>query len=72
MEPQALESPMYTSQILDHLGLVSGICQDLGIVDLIDQRMISDPRNHLSYGQVVLAMLINGLGFTIRPMYLAL
>ena len=56
---------------MDHLGLVSGIVQDLGLVELIDAQVISDPKSRLSYGQVVLAMLINGLGFTTRPMYLS-
>lgn len=66
------ESSMaYSSQILDHLGLVSGICQDLGLVELIDSHVVCDSRSRLSYGQTVLAMLINGLGFTTRPMYLS-
>jgi hypothetical protein len=62
--------PSYSTQNLNHLGLVSGITQDLGIFDLIDQYLPSDPKSRLSNGQVVLAMLINGLGFTTRPMYL--
>lgn len=64
-------SAPYSTEILDHLGLVSGITQDLGIVDLIDQLIPSDPKAILSPGQTVLGMLINGLGFTTRPMYLS-
>ena len=65
------ETSLYSTQRMDHLGLVSGIVQDLGLVELIDAQVISDPKSRLSYGQVVLAMLINGLGFTTRPMYLS-
>ena len=61
----------YSTQRMDHLGLISAIVQDLGLVKLIDTHVISDPKSRLSYGQVVLAMLINGLGFTTRPMYLS-
>ena len=70
MHKTDLASP-YSTQILDHLGLVSGIAQDLDLVDLIDSIIGSDSRSHLSHGQVVLAMLVNGLGFTTRPMYLS-
>ena len=65
------ETSLYSTQRMDHLRLVSGIVQDLGLVELIDAQVISDPKSRLSYGQVVLAMLINGLGFTTRPMYLS-
>ena len=65
------EGSVYSTQRMDHLGLVSAIVQDLGLIDLIDTHIISDPKSHLSYGQLVLAMLINGLGFTTRPMYLS-
>lgn len=65
------ESSLYTTDRMDHLGLVSAIVQDLGLVALIDSKLSWDPKSHLSCGQVVLAMLINGLGFTTRPMYLS-
>lgn len=62
---------MYSTQNLDHLGLVSGIAQDLGLIALIDEKIACDPKSRISYGQVVLGMLLNGLGFTSRPMYLS-
>ena len=64
-------NPMYSTQNLDHLGLVSGIAQDLGLIELIDSKIACDPKSRISYGQVVLGMLLNGLGFTSRPMYLS-
>lgn len=71
MQSESTSLPVYTTQIVDHLGLVSGITQDLGIVELIDELIPIDPTSRLSHGQTVLAMLINGLGFTTRPMYLS-
>lgn len=71
MENSAASSSPYSTQVLDHLGLVSGIAQDLGLVDLITDLIPSDPKSRLTHGQCVLAMLINGLGFTTRPMYLS-
>ena len=65
------KSSLYSTQRMDHLGLVSAIVQDLGLVDLVDTHLITDSKSHLSHGQMVLAMLINGLGFTTRPMYLS-
>lgn len=40
-------------------------------MELIDERIACDPKSRISYGQVVLGMLLNGLGFTSRPMYLS-
>ena len=55
----------YRSQVMDHLGLVAGMCKELGIVEHIDKRApkLSDEWN-ISHGEAVVAMIINGLGFT--------
>lgn len=70
-----MESPIpsvqYSSHDLGHLGLISGIFQDLGFVDMIDKLLLGNPTSRLSHGQTILAMVINGLGFTSRPMYLS-
>jgi len=61
----------YVSKSLDHLGLVSGFCEEIGLVDFIDVKIgkQSSQRN-LSYGQCVLAMLLNGLGFVGRTLHM--
>ena len=54
----------YQSQVLKHLGLVAGMVDELGLVERIDQLLPKDEeRRTLSHGQVVKAMIINGLGF---------
>jgi hypothetical protein len=60
----------YQSKNLDHLGIVSQICDEIGIVEAIDQILPPDPSMKISHGECVKLMLINGLGFTSRPLYL--
>ena len=57
-------STPYQSQILDHLGLVAGMFDELGIGDVIDRNVAQDAsRRQGSVGQAVKAMVLNGLGF---------
>ena len=56
---------------LDHHGLVAAVCEDLGIAEKIDRRVRKlDPRRVVSPGKAVVAMILNGLGFTNRRLYL--
>ena len=58
------------SQRLDHLGIVAGICNEIGLIEQID-RQIDDTGRKVSVGQAVQAMVLNGLGFVSRPLYLS-
>lgn len=56
---------------MDHHGLVAAVCRDVGIATKIDKRMgKQDPRRIVSTGTAVVAMILNGLGFTNRRLYL--
>jgi transposase len=55
---------------LDHLGIISQTIKDLGIIELIDQRIPTDSQEHISVGEAVAGMILNGLGFSNRPMSL--
>ena len=55
---------------LDHLGLVAAICQDLKIAQRIDDRLPCDSQRKVSPGRAAVAMILNGLGFTNRRLYL--
>lgn len=61
----------YRTQSIDHLGLVAGMCRELGIAEHIDRRTpkTSDDWN-VSHGEAVVAMIINGLGFTGRSLHM--
>lgn len=59
-----------STERLDHLGLVSGVIKDLGLVELIDERIGTDPRETISTGESVAGMILNGLGFSSKPLSL--
>jgi transposase len=61
----------YRSQVLDHLGLVAAMFDELGIGDVIDQATQQDPQTRdLTAGEAVKAMVLNGLGFVNQALYL--
>ncbi|WP_019503367.1 IS1634 family transposase [Pleurocapsa sp. PCC 7319] len=55
---------------LDHLGIVAGIVDQIGLVEEIDKQIEQHPQQIISTGQVVKAMILNGLGFVSAPLYL--
>ncbi|MBF0204951.1 MAG: IS1634 family transposase, partial [Desulfamplus sp.] len=55
---------------LDHFGLVAGAIKDLKIIELIDSHFEKDDKEHISTGEAIAGMIINGLGFTQLPMSL--
>lgn len=62
-------SSEYSTQNLDHLGIVAGVCQQIGLIEQIDARVPETGRT-VSVGQAVQAMVLNGLGFVGRALYL--
>ena len=59
--------PVYTSQSIDHLDLVSTLCQELGMAEFIDNQFPNQSEHrHNSYGQLLVAMTLNGLSFVSR------
>jgi transposase len=62
---------MYKSKQLDHLGLVSGMIDELGLVSQIDSLMsVQNKERELSIGTICKALIINGLGFVQRTLYM--
>jgi transposase len=55
---------------IDHLGIVAGIVDDIGLVEVIDRQLGIHRQAHISPGQLVKAMILNGLGFVSAPLYL--
>jgi len=61
----------YAVQDFDHLGLVAGMVDELKIVEIIDAIIVQDHnQRHVSVGLAVKAMILNGLGFIQRVLYL--
>ena len=57
-------------QDIDHCGIVAGICDEMELVEQINQLLGTHPQERISAGQVVKAMILNGLGFVSAPLYL--
>lgn len=65
-----MSEPSVTVENIDHLGIVAGIVDELGLVEYFNEQLGVDPRETLSIGIVVKAMILNGLGFVSAPLYL--
>jgi transposase len=55
---------------LDHLGLVAGIVDELGLEELTNRQLGQHKLENVSAGQVVKALILNALGFISAPLYL--
>ena len=61
----------YTTKSLDHLGLVSVLCKELGVAEFIDERIPKQTiQSHISHGELLVAMILNGLGFVSRTLHM--
>jgi transposase len=57
-------------QDIDHLGIVAGIIDEMDLVECINNNVGTHSKEIVSPGQVVKAMILNGLGFVSAPLYL--
>jgi transposase len=59
----------YVVERLDHLGIVAGVCWEIGLAEWLDTQ---DTQSHVrvSVGTATVAMILNGLGFSNRRLYL--
>ena len=55
---------------LDHLGVIAEVMKDLGLIDMIDARLVPDEQEGLTPGEAMAGMILNGLGFANRPLSL--
>jgi len=55
---------------LDHLGLLASTIRDLGLIGLIDARLVPDEQEEITPGEAVAGMILHGLGFANRPLSL--
>jgi transposase len=59
----------YVNERLDHLGVVAGVCEEIGLAAYLD-RLAGESKHHVSMGTATVAMILNGLGFSHRRLYL--
>jgi len=69
MESEPVFPKSFTKR-LDHLGIIAALVAELGIVELVDARLPKLRHHTLTHGDVVLALIQNGLDFTQRYLYL--
>jgi transposase len=63
------ETEEYVNERLDHLGIVAGVCQEIGLAGWLDTQE-PERRQQVSVGTATVAMVLNGLGFSNRQLYL--
>ena len=59
----------YTTERLDHLGIVAGVCREIGLAAYLDEQAVGS-QQQVSIGTATTAMVLNGLGFSNRQLYL--
>ena len=57
------------SKLIQHLGIVAGICKETHLIQYIDE-LIPKEKRSVSVGQAVVGMILNALGLSGRAMYL--
>ena len=57
-------------QDIDHLGIIAGIVDEIGIVEIINRLLGTHSQEEVSAGHVVKALILNCLGFLSAPLYL--
>ena len=61
---------LVTVERLDHLGLIAEVIKDIGLIKMIDTRLVPDSQEEITPGEAVAGMILNGLGFANRPLSL--
>lgn len=64
------EQPDIQVRDIDHLGIIAGIIDQMGLVDTVNELVGIHAQEQVSTGQVLKAMILNGLGFVSAPLYL--
>ncbi len=59
----------HETKLIQHLGIVAGICKESRLAELIDER-VEQPRRHVTVGHATVAMILNALGLSGRALYL--
>lgn len=62
--------PELASYDIDHLGIVAGIIDEIGLVEEIEELLGTHEQEVLSSGNTVKAMILNAMGFVSAPLYL--
>jgi transposase len=64
-----LPSETYTNERLDYLGIVAGVYQEIGLASYLDVHA-GNRLQQMSIGTATVGMILNGLGWSLRRLYL--
>jgi transposase len=67
---ESIEDIKVTTTNLDHLGIVAGVFDELGISEVLDEKIPKNRQHKVSHSTIVKAIVLNGLGYTERRFYL--
>jgi transposase len=66
-----MDANRFTVTRLDHLGLVAGFCKEVGFEEMINTKLPKvSHKSNISNGTLLIAMILNGLGFVSRTLHL--
>jgi hypothetical protein len=55
------QQPQIEVKDIDHLGILAGVIDEIGLAEELDRRVGTHPQEHVSSSQAVKAMILNGL-----------
>ena len=55
---------------VDHLGIIAGIVDEIGLVEIVNEQLGTHEQESVSAGNIVKALILNCLGFLTAPLYL--
>lgn len=55
-------------QTINHLGLIAGLIDEIGIVEIINEQLGIKAQEKLNSGIIVKSIILNAMGFVSRPM----
>jgi len=57
-------------QTINHLGIIAGIIDEIDIVNIVNRELVIEEQEIVNSGEIVKAIILNGLGFVSQPLYL--
>jgi len=67
---KSIEGMEIITRNIDHLGIVAGVFDELGISEVLDEKLPKNRQHKVPHFTIVKAMVLNGLGYTERRLYL--
>jgi transposase len=67
---ESLKDIEITTKNIDHLGIVARVFDELDISKVLDEKLPKNRQHKVPHSTIVKAMVLNGLGYTERRLYL--